>query len=39
MPDTFLQRLSARLRPILPRRFRHDEPVVSIVRLSGAIGM
>lgn len=39
MTDTFLQRLTRRLRPILPRRFRHDEPVVAVVRLSGAIGI
>jgi signal peptide peptidase SppA len=39
MPQSFLQALTRRLRPILPRRFRHDDPVVAVVRLSGAIGM
>jgi len=27
------------LRPLLPRRFRRDQPVVPVVRLSGAVGL
>src|ERR1044072_5308424 len=33
-----LDRTLALLRPILPRRFRPDVPIVPIVRLSGVIG-
>jgi signal peptide peptidase SppA len=39
MAQSFLARLSRRLRPLLPRRFSHEDPVVPEVRLSGAIGM
>jgi serine protease SohB len=36
-PD-FLERTVKFLRPVLPRRFRGDIPVVPVVRLSGVIG-
>ena len=35
---TTIQRISTRLRKLLPRRFRRDIPVVPVVRLSGVIG-
>src|SRR5215470_8314453 len=34
----FLDKTLAVLRPVLPRRFRSDIPVVPVVRLSGVIG-
>ena len=34
----FLERAAGYLRPVLPRRFRGDIPVVPVVRLSGVIG-
>lgn len=34
----FLERTMKMLRPVLPRRFRGDTPVVPVVRLSGIIG-
>jgi signal peptide peptidase SppA len=34
----FLSSLAARLQALLPRRFRAQQPLVSVVRLSGAIG-
>jgi serine protease SohB len=36
--ETFLKRLVEVLRPILPRRFRSDIPLVPVVRLTGIIG-
>src|SRR5689334_21983492 len=40
MPDvTPVQRVSAMLRPLIPRRFRSDIPLVPVVRLAGAIGI
>jgi len=36
---TFLERTATLLRPVLPRRFRGDIPVVPVVRLSGVIGL
>jgi len=38
MVDTLLERTLKVLRPILPRRFRGDTPVVPVVRLTGVIG-
>jgi signal peptide peptidase SppA len=39
MADTgFLQKTVKMLRPVLPRRFRADVPVVPVVRLTGVIG-
>ena len=39
MPEpTFLERTASFFRPVLPRRFRGDVPVVPVVRLSGVIG-
>lgn len=35
---SILKSLTARLRPLLPRRFRERRPRVAVVRLSGAIG-
>jgi serine protease SohB len=34
----FLQKTATFLKPVLPRRFRGDTPVVPVVRLSGVIG-
>ncbi len=34
----FLEKTAKLLRPVLPRRFRGDTPVVPVVRLSGVIG-
>jgi serine protease SohB len=36
--ETWRKRLAEALRPILPRRFRSDIPVVPVVRLMGTIG-
>ncbi|MEA2991974.1 MAG: hypothetical protein QOD40_894, partial [Alphaproteobacteria bacterium] len=36
--ETFLKRVVEVLRPILPRRFRSDIPLVPVVRLTGIIG-
>jgi serine protease SohB len=36
--DTWFKRLLEALRPMLPRRFRSDIPVVPVVRLTGIIG-
>jgi serine protease SohB len=39
MPDpTFLQQTADVLKPLIPRRFRADIPVVPVVRLTGVIG-
>jgi serine protease SohB len=39
MPDpTFLQKTADFLKPVIPRRFRGDIPVVPVVRLTGVIG-
>ena len=35
----FLEKTVTFLRPVLPRRFRGDIPVVPVVRLSGVIGL
>ena len=35
----FLEKTANFLRPVLPRRFRGDVPVVPVVRLSGVIGL
>jgi serine protease SohB len=34
----FMSRAIAALRPLIPRRFRRDQPVVPVVRLNGIIG-
>jgi signal peptide peptidase SppA len=36
--EAWIKRLGEVLRPVLPRRFRSDIPVVPVVRLSGVIG-
>src|SRR4051812_25653611 len=39
MPDpTLLQQTADFLKPVIPRRFRGDIPVVPVVRLTGVIG-
>ena len=38
MAPSFLETISERLRFLLPRRYRSRHPLVSVVRLSGAIG-
>ena len=38
MTDGLLEKTMAVLRPLLPRRFRADIPVVPVVRLTGVIG-
>jgi signal peptide peptidase SppA len=35
---SFFSAVAARLRVLMPKRFRRDQPVVAVVRLSGAIG-
>src|SRR5437764_13584125 len=38
MAEKFVDKTLSVLRPILPRRFRADVPVVPVVRLTGVIG-
>ena len=38
MAEKFVDKTLSVLRPILPRRFRADLPVVPVVRLTGIIG-